>query len=531
MAREFNRAQTLRYESGLTPEEIARINALKKKGDEKSLAEADRLISKGFRQADKHKKGTFRDKAAKEGKMPRQKTTAPGNDPENIKATIASWQKKLAQTTARGDRNKITARINVLKKRLETLVGRTTPPPVPGKKAPVKKAPVKKAPVKKAPVKAKPSPSKARKKAPGKKRIPERLPRKGVKGERTKPGKLPPHGPSKRQVKRKWPIAKRAQTLPERGDKAKLKTIKGDRPLKGEKDIGAAYDRTIKLWRKELAETKDPKRKAALRAKINRLMDKRGVPPVPIYAGDPKNQPMPPKIKDKAKPKRRLGRKGKAGLLIGGGLALAEGARRLFGGKKEQKKPVRTEKPGGKSALFDRQSKKIQEKMGKKAPVAKKPVQAAKKPMPKTKKSPIVRGKEAALKRPTVNVYSPQRKRLDAAMAMKGNEGIQAKEAAIAGFATVLASQVPGINRTANDIAGVLGKNLKSLGLAGLGAGTVYLIAKELAAHRKQKPSPTASGIRKGLDALKGDNKGKSVSGYRPRKVVPMNERKARIGR
>jgi len=131
------------------------------------------------------------------------------------------------------------------------------------------------------------------------------------------------------------------------------------------------------------------------------------------------------------------------------------------------------------------------------------------------KKSPVVRGKDVAVtsKIPRVNVYKAK---LDAASKMKGPEGVQAKEAAIAGFATILAGQVPGVARTADSIAGVLGRNLKSLGLAGLGAGTVYLIAKELAAHRKSKPSPTATGIRKGLKALKGDNKKRMVTGYRP---------------
>lgn len=140
---------------------------------------------------------------------------------------------------------------------------------------------------------------------------------------------------------------------------------------------------------------------------------------------------------------------------------------------------------------------------GKKGAVKKSP---AKKPGVASAKQKIVKGEQAVSKaQGTTRV----RRMFKRAESLKGSpEGVTAKEAAVAAAATAIAGQVPGINRTAHDIAGFLGKNLRPLGLAGIAAGSVALIAKELAAHRKGKDSPTRSGIRKGMDYLKGGKSG-----------------------
>ena len=244
--------------------------------------------------------------------------------------------------------------------------------------------------------------------------------------------------------------------------------------------------------RKEAVHGKTDRRKKA-------LVKGSTLPSTDVKTPKPKTK-APSKAPSKKTPSRVRGR-GKGGLLLGG-LAAAGAGLGLYQGSKIKEKVDQ-----GREAM----RREAERDKAKKTPPKTTP---PKKTAP-GKKSPVVRGKDVAVtsKIPRVNVYKAK---LDAASKMKGPEGIQAKEAAIAGFATILAGQVPGVAKTADSIAGVLGRNLKSLGLAGLGAGTVYLIAKELAAHRKSKPSPTATGIRKGLKALKGDNKKRMVTGYRP---------------
>ena len=199
---------------------------------------------------------------------------------------------------------------------------------------------------------------------------------------------------------------------------------------------------------------------------------------------------------------------------VAGLAAMGEATRRYLKGDKKEEAP-KTEKKTGKSDIFDRVGSKTREKLGQKAaPAPKTAPKVAPKAAPKAKQSPVVSGKETVVRfkplAPTV------RRRIKAA---ESGGDIQGKEVAIAAAATALAGQVPGLNRTANDIAGFLGKNLAPLGLAGIAAGSVWLIAKELAAHRKGKSGPSAKGIRKGLDMIGGKSaKRKASYKYNTRK-------------
>lgn len=62
---------------------------------------------------------------------------------------------------------------------------------------------------------------------------------------------------------------------------------------------------------------------------------------------------------------------------------------------------------------------------------------------------------------------------------------ITGEEAFIAAAATAIGGQVPGLYKTAENIAGFLGKNLRPLGLAGLAGGATYAIATYLSRRRQ----------------------------------------------
>ncbi len=197
--------------------------------------------------------------------------------------------------------------------------------------------------------------------------------------------------------------------------------------------------------------------------------------------------------------------KGKLGLIAAGGAAALGGLGLMQ--KKQTERFDKAAKAKKKSSLFDRQSAKIKEKMGakpavaKKAPVRKAPVSKApvKKPVVSKKAVTVTPGKSPV----KVRTFAAPRRRMKEAEGLGGSDGIQAREAAAAAFATAIAGQVPGINKTANDISGFLGKNLKPLGMAGLAAGSVYLIAKALARHRKGSGPKASTKVSRGMAALR----------------------------
>ena len=155
--------------------------------------------------------------------------------------------------------------------------------------------------------------------------------------------------------------------------------------------------------------------------------------------------------------------------------------------KAKVKPPIKGKKPVT-APVFDDEGKKQ---------VPKEKLPKGKKKAPLTKKDADVRfgkgrGKKAGAKGVKTKFAKPEsvqqakaRLRTGKSKVRGGKGFITGGEAATAAFATTLASKVPGIHKTANSIAGFLGKRLKPLGLAGLAAASVYAIAKALAAHRK----------------------------------------------
>ena len=175
------------------------------------------------------------------------------------------------------------------------------------------------------------------------------------------------------------------------------------------------------------------------------------------------------------------------------GAAAATGLWNMFKGKDEGKKPEGPEfkdpktgvkKPPGKKVV---PPKKVRPQF--KAPVKKGPMAKA------DKKVATKRQAYSKVAKPETLRATKERLKQRRAGKQTGNKFITGEEAAVASFATVLASKVPGIHRTAKDIAGFLGKNLRPLGMAGLAAGSVWAISRYLASRRK---GTTFSGKEKG---------------------------------
>ena len=188
-----------------------------------------------------------------------------------------------------------------------------------------------------------------------------------------------------------------------------------------------------------------------------------------------------------------LRRNSKYGLIALVGAAAATGLWNMFKGKDEGKKPEGPEfkdpktgvkKPPGKKVV---PPKKVRPQF--KAPVKKGPMAKA------DKKVATKRQAYSKVAKPETLRATKERLKQRRAGKQTGNKFITGEEAAVASFATVLASKVPWIHRTAKDIAGFLGKNLRPLGMAGLAAGSVWAISRYLASRRK---GTTFSGKEKG---------------------------------
>ena len=191
---------------------------------------------------------------------------------------------------------------------------------------------------------------------------------------------------------------------------------------------------------------------------------------------------------------KKMAKKGSRKSLIGliGAAAAAALLGTYFANRGEKKAkvepPIKGKKPISAPTFDDEGKRQVpKEKLpkGKKAPLTKKDADVRFGKGRGKKAVAQKKGAKSKFAKPETVQQAKARLRTGKSKVRGGKGFITGGEAATAAFVTTLASKVPGIHKTADSIAGFLGTRLKSLGMAGLAAASVYAIAKALAAHRK----------------------------------------------
>ena len=165
--------------------------------------------------------------------------------------------------------------------------------------------------------------------------------------------------------------------------------------------------------------------------------------------------------------------------LAAAGIGAVAGAIGLTGGKKKKAsaEPVRTEVEEKAPEPMAKAPEKAPEKAPQTAPKAKPGAKVA-------TKAPVVKAKTVKPQR--ISGRAGERvMKLRQRYNIPSGGSITGEEAFVAAAATAIGGQVPGLYKTADQIAGFLGQNLKPLGLAGLAGGATYVIARYLSRRRR----------------------------------------------
>lgn len=338
-----------------------------------------------------------------------------------------------------------------------------------------------------------------------------------------KNGRLPTTAEIKREYRRM--LSERAVTRPGGRSGSRSGSRSGGRirppSVKGE---STTIDPNKGRYRppKTKGERFDPRKRPTGRETGKALVKYRGGVPAkyqkPVVAAAKKASASPAAAKNLWE--RAKGRKGKLGLILS---ALGLGAVGYNAFRKRMKKIAESpgETTGGQRVdqTLSGPIQSVQEKSageGDRTTRTKRPsrslIKGSKRPQPRpSKSSSKLHSDRVVVGRKEYDRIRKARMALPTVVPKKSGSrrGMTGEEVAIATFATAIAGHVPGLYKTADQISGFLGKNLKPLGMAGISAGIVYLIANYLASRRKGTSSAVGKGLVKAKKFISSGSKAK----------------------